>query len=223
MYFSTISMSKTGKVSALIPDENNANLGTRRGGELLKQSLEEHGAGRSILVDKHNRIIAGNKTKQAALEAGLEDVVFVETDGTKLIAVKRIDLDLYADSKARSLSLSDNRIAELSLSWCSEQLLVDIDCLTLPLWTEQELALLQDAADLNQFEAIAAGGTNEPEEQPKAKCEDKPESDLLPFHVLLTQQQRERLFQAIKEAKSRSGCETTAEALDVIVQEYLNG
>lgn len=203
-------------------DDNNANRGTERGRQLLKESLEKLGAGRSILADKHGNLIAGNQTWQQAQELGLP-VELVHTQGDRLVVVVRDDLDLESDPEARELSWADNRISELGLNWCSEQLLVDIDCLTLPLWTEQELALLQDAADLSQFEAIAAGGTDEPAEELKAKREDKPESDLLPFHVLLTQQQRERLFEAIKEAKSKHGLETTAEAMDVIVQEYLGG
>lgn len=202
-------------------DDRNANLGTERGRLLLKESLEKLGAGRSIVCDRNGVVIGGNKTLEQAQALGM-DVELVHSQGDKLIAVIRDDLDLEADPKARELAYFDNRVSELDLSWSSEQLLLDIDLLSATsLWTEQELALLQDGFDLSQFEAIAASGNDEPEEAPKAKREDKPESDLLPFHVLLTQQQRERLFEAIKEAKSKHGLETTAEALDVIVQDYL--
>lgn len=50
------------RISDLIPDDRNANKGTERGNGLLERSLQQYGAGRSILIDKNNRIIAGNKT-----------------------------------------------------------------------------------------------------------------------------------------------------------------
>lgn len=45
---------------------------------------------------------------------------------------------------------------------------------------------------------------------------------MVPFHCLLTHQQREKLFEAIKQAKSRYKLETPAEALAVLAEEYLN-
>ena len=43
-------------------DPHNANRGTDRGRAALAQSLRDHGAGRAVLIDRHGRIIAGNKT-----------------------------------------------------------------------------------------------------------------------------------------------------------------
>jgi len=64
---------KRAKLADLSPDEHNANRGTPRGRAVLDKSLQELGAGRSILVDRNGRIIAGNKTHEAAAGAGLED------------------------------------------------------------------------------------------------------------------------------------------------------
>lgn len=50
---------KQAKLSDLQPDRRNANKGTERGLKALDHSLRQYGAGRSILVDKHGRIIAG--------------------------------------------------------------------------------------------------------------------------------------------------------------------
>lgn len=61
---------------------------------LLEKSLQEFGAGRSILIDKNNNIIAGNGIVEAAGQIGLEDVEIVETTGEKIIAVKRTDIAL---------------------------------------------------------------------------------------------------------------------------------
>jgi len=53
-------------ISQLVLDEKNANKGTKRGRKLLEESLEKYGAGRSVVVDRHDRVIAGNKTVVAA-------------------------------------------------------------------------------------------------------------------------------------------------------------
>lgn len=55
-------------VKDLIFDSHNANKGTSRGRGMLEKSLSKYGAGRSILLDKNNRIIAGNKTVEVALK-----------------------------------------------------------------------------------------------------------------------------------------------------------
>jgi hypothetical protein len=43
-------MSETVKLSTLIPDMRNANLGTPRGSQMIEDSLRQYGAGRSILL-----------------------------------------------------------------------------------------------------------------------------------------------------------------------------
>jgi hypothetical protein len=72
--------------SKILPDQANANRGTKRGAALIKKSLKEYGAGRSILLDKNNRMIAGNKTlaQAAAGKSGIKGVRIIETDGSEL-------------------------------------------------------------------------------------------------------------------------------------------
>jgi len=106
----------------LIFDDKNANKGTARGRGMLEKSLSKYGAGRSILLDKNNRIIAGNKTCEVAGEIGMENIQIVESDGSKIIAVKRTDLDLKTDKAARELAFADNRISEIDLSWSAEEI-----------------------------------------------------------------------------------------------------
>jgi hypothetical protein len=104
------------KLQELIPDSKNANRGRKRGAELVSKSLKDYGAGRSILVDSKGVIIAGNKTVQGALSAGLDsDVILVQSDGTKLVVVQRTDLTLEDDTKAKALGIADNRAGELGL------------------------------------------------------------------------------------------------------------
>src|ERR1700689_4873626 len=88
-------------ITQLVLDDKNSNKGTKRGRELLGESLEKYGAGRSVVVDCHNRIIAGNKTLEAARSAGMKSISVVETDGSSLVAVRCGDLDLKKDKKAR--------------------------------------------------------------------------------------------------------------------------
>ncbi len=212
------------KTTDLRFDKNNANEGTDRGRELLSQSLSKLGAGRSIVCDKHGTVIGGNKTLASAQNLGLE-IEVIHTQGDKLVAVIRDDLDLESDPRARELALADNRIAELDLNWDVEQLLQDVDELTIEgLWSDAELERLQDSLDLATFEQMATTANLEHESDSEDEDENlgsKPESNMLPFHCLLTQQQRQRLFDAINQAKQKHGLETTADALDAITQEYL--
>jgi DNA modification methylase len=135
-------------IADLKPDDKNANRGNVRGTGMLEESLRKFGAGRSILIDKNNRVIAGNKTLEGAASIGLEDVQIVESDGTRLIAVKRTDLDLD-DPKTRELAIHDNRVGQVNLEWDAAVLAelaqegVNLD----HLWSEDELtALLADVA-----------------------------------------------------------------------------
>ena len=104
------------KIDTLIPDDLNANKGTEYGAHLIEKSLTELGFGRSILIDKNNRIIAGNKTIEGAGAIGLENVVVVETTGDTIVAVKRTDIDLDSP-QGRSLALADNATAQANLEW----------------------------------------------------------------------------------------------------------
>lgn len=109
------------KITDLVQDNRNLNKGTERGKELIETSVGRFGAGRSVLIDKNNRIIAGNKTQEAAIEKGIKDVIIVETDGTQLVAVKRKDIDL--DSKeGREMALADNATVKVDLEWDTEQM-----------------------------------------------------------------------------------------------------
>lgn len=102
------------KVTDLQPDKRNARKRTTRGRAAIVHSLRELGAGRSVVVDKNNQLIAGNGVAEAAAKAGITDVEIVESDGSKLIAVRRTDLDLSLDPKARELAIADNRSAEFA-------------------------------------------------------------------------------------------------------------
>jgi site-specific DNA-methyltransferase (adenine-specific) len=110
------------KLTRFSQDPENLNKGTDKGRRMLSQSIQDLGAGRSILVDRNGVIIAGNKTAEAAIAEGLEDAIVVQTQGDKVVVVQRTDLDLTKDPKAKQLAIADNRIAEIDLSWDAEAL-----------------------------------------------------------------------------------------------------
>ena len=102
-------------------DDKNFNKHTEFGMSLLEKSLRNNGAGRSILIDKNNRIIGGNGVVEVAGQIGLDKVRIVESDGSEIIAVKRTDIDL--DSKqGREMALADNATAAADLQWDEEQI-----------------------------------------------------------------------------------------------------
>lgn len=133
-------MAKITKLRDLTPDAKNANKGTERGSGMLEHSLRTYGAGRSILIDKKGRIIAGNKTVEACGAMGLSNVVVVQTTGDQIVAVQRMDLDLETDAKAKELAIADNRIAEVNLEWDAAAIVALNDEVDLSkFWGEAEL------------------------------------------------------------------------------------
>ena len=110
------------RIDQLIPDDKNFNAGTQYGQSLLETSLRKFGAGRSILIDKNNRIIAGNKTVENAAAIDLDDVIVVETNGSQLVAVKRTDIDLES-AQGRELALADNATSAANLQWDADAIM----------------------------------------------------------------------------------------------------
>lgn len=106
-------------ISSLVPDNNNFNKHTEFGMSLLEKSIRKNKFGRSILVDKNNRIIAGNGVVETASNIGETKVKIVETRGDELVVVKRLDVDLDS-TQGREMALTDNQIASADLQWDEE-------------------------------------------------------------------------------------------------------
>lgn len=146
-------------IEEFIPDEKNANLGTQRGAFMLENSVRKLGAGRSLVVDKHGRIIAGNKTQEALVNAGFEEAIVIETDGKMPVIVKRTDYDLDEETgKAREYAYADNRVSEVDYLLDEARLLVDeMTGLDISDWyTVDEL---QEIRDRNNEEGKEDSGT----------------------------------------------------------------
>jgi hypothetical protein len=110
------------RITDYTTDPRNANKGTPRGLGVIEDSLNYAGAGRSLVADADGVLIAGNKTQEAAVNAGIEQVIEIETDGDALIVHKRRDLRLTTDARAKALAVADNRASELSLDWDADVL-----------------------------------------------------------------------------------------------------
>jgi len=100
------------KELTLKTDPRNARLHPPRNLEAVKRSLDELGAGRSIVVDKSGVAIGGSAVLEKAVELGL-DMEFIHTKGDKLVVVVRDDL-ATDDPKRKALALADNQIALLA-------------------------------------------------------------------------------------------------------------
>lgn len=113
-------------IESLVPDNKNFNKGTEYGDHLIDESLRRFGLGRSILIDKNNRIIAGNKTAEKAADIGFTDVVVVEVDGNQLVAVKRKDIDLDS-AKGREFALADNATGKANLCFDTDLIMQEAE------------------------------------------------------------------------------------------------
>lgn len=91
-------------------DPRNYRIHDDRNLNLIKKSLEELGAGRSILIDNDDTIIAGNGVMQNAEKLGIPTRI-VETSGDELIVVKRTDLS-STDEKRKLLAMADNHLSD---------------------------------------------------------------------------------------------------------------
>ena len=93
-------------------DERNYRKHSKKNKALIKKSLEELGAGRSVVIDADDTLVAGNGVYEQAKKLKMP-VRVVETDGSELVIVKRTDIHTQ-DEKRRNLALADNAASDLS-------------------------------------------------------------------------------------------------------------
>ncbi|MDR0692435.1 MAG: hypothetical protein LBF69_05300 [Prevotellaceae bacterium] len=130
-------------------DERNYRKHDERNKALIKKSLEECGAGRSIVTDKDNVIVAGNGVYEQAQALGLKARI-IESDGKELIVIKRTDLST-TDEKRKLLAMADNRTSDTSE--------FDFDLLT----ADFDIDLLNDW-DFKSFE-LGISADNNPDDE----------------------------------------------------------
>lgn len=91
-------------------DKRNYRKHNDKNKKLIKKSLEELGAGRSIVIDNDGEIIGGNGVFEAW---GNKPVKVIESDGSELVVVKRTDLSTN-DDKRKKLAVMDNSTSDSS-------------------------------------------------------------------------------------------------------------
>ena len=131
------------RLSELSQHERNANTGTLRGRAALEDAIRQHGAADAGTLDRNGVILSGNKRAEVYSEAGMDEVLVVETDGHTPVFVQRTDVE--ADMpEGRALALALNRVAELDLAWDPEELqaLAEEGMDLGQLWTDEEFAAL---------------------------------------------------------------------------------
>ena len=98
-------------------DKRNYRLHNDENKRVIKKSLKELGAGRSIVIDNEGEIIAGNGVYEQAKKLGIKTKI-VETDGSEFVVVKRTDIHTE-DEKRKKLALADNAASDTS-EWADE-------------------------------------------------------------------------------------------------------
>lgn len=112
-------------------DKRNYRKHSDKNKTLISKSLKECGAGRSIVIDNEDNIIAGNGIYEQAQKLGLKTKV-IETDGSELVVVKRTDL-ATDDAKRKQLAIMDNSASDSS-EFDFELLQADFDTEELEDW-----------------------------------------------------------------------------------------
>ena len=93
-------------------DSKNYRLHNDKSKSLVRKSLKELGAGRSIIVDAEGNIIGGNCTFEQAKKLNIP-VEIIKSDGSKLYAIQRTDLKTN-DEKRKKLAILDNSTTDNS-------------------------------------------------------------------------------------------------------------
>ena len=103
-------------------DPRNYRKHSEQNKKVIKKSLKELGAGRSVVIDADDTLVAGNGVYEQAQKLKMP-VRVVETDGSELVVVKRTDIH-PDDEKRRKLALADNSASDLS-EWNDDLLRAD--------------------------------------------------------------------------------------------------
>lgn len=126
---SRIQKQMTMKAPEIKFDHRNYRKHSEQNKKVIKKSLKELGAGRSVVIDADDTLVAGNGVYEQAQKLKMP-VRVVETDGSELVVVKRTDIHT-TDEKRKKLALADNSASDLS-EWADELLRED--------WTPEVLA-----------------------------------------------------------------------------------
>lgn len=192
-------------------DKRNYRKHSDKNKSLINKSLKECGAGRSIVIDNDGEIIAGNGIYEQAQKLNIPTKI-IETDGTELVVVKRVDLKTN-DEKRKQLAIMDNSTSDIS-EFDLDSLQADFDVEQLQDWGLDDFVGLEDCEI----------------DMPELNNGDKPPFQQMTF--TLADSQAELIKEAlakIKHSNSFKYVETygnensNGNALFCIIEDWLNG
>ena len=201
-------------IKDLVQDQKNFNKGSEFGDRLMTESFQKFGAGRSVLIDKNNRLISGNKSSAKFGELGGENVVIVDADPNTLIAVRRKDLDLDTP-EGREFALADNATAKANIVWAEDIIAETVGVMEAQTWgvyvapTNFE----GDGNDLPPIDSNPGGGKG-------AKTPKISDDRYSSFEVIMEHENKLKLIEAIDEVRLRLEMPTMELALMEILHGY---
>ncbi|MBS4014019.1 MAG: hypothetical protein KGZ97_09740 [Bacteroidetes bacterium] len=146
----------------LVLDKKNSRKHNQKNLTVIKKSLDSCGAGRSILIDEENNVLAGNGVMTA--NGGRLKVRVVESDGSEIIAVKRTNL---TEEQKERLKLFDNYAGDLSKwNWDELKILSDSDNNLIQDVFENDSRILGRLSELKEVEIFDELEEENADEQP---------------------------------------------------------
>src|SRR5262245_27444280 len=127
-------------IKDLTEDPVNRRAHTPRNVGMIADSLQDVGAGLSIIIDEQNQLIGGHGVIEAAGQVGITKLHVVDAEGDAIVAVRRRNL---TPEQKRRMAMYDNRTSDLS-EWNLDQIQADVDAgLDMsPFFSDQELDAL---------------------------------------------------------------------------------
>jgi hypothetical protein len=122
------------------PQKLNANRHTARGMGALEESIKKDGWVGAITIAADGETFDGSARTEVGVAARFQDAIVVDSDGSKPVVVRRVDIPTANDPRAKRLGLSANRVAELNLDFnptVIAQLSTELDLSSL--WREDEM------------------------------------------------------------------------------------
>ena len=173
------------------PQRKNANRHTQRGMGLLEGSIQQDGWIGAITTAADGETFDGSARVEVTGANGmLDDPIVIDSDGTRPIVVRRVDIPSADDPRAKRLGLAANRVAELNLEWEPDVLAA--------LAAEMDLSGLFQADELAGFSMPDADAWG-------AGLDDLPSGDRVPFQQMtftLSDEQAEQVKAALERART---------------------
>ena len=142
-------MRKITTLSDISPQAANANRHTARGLGALATSIGADGWIGAITVAADGETFDGSARTEVGVAAGFAEAIVVDSDGSRPVIVRRVDVPTATDPRAKRLSLAANRIAQLNL---------DLDPAVVLAYADEGVALagLYADAEIASLRALAA-------------------------------------------------------------------